>query len=185
MQTNWCVTGDSNTDLIRSERIASAVGLVTHGAATEDRTPVIALPKRCPATGRLQRITPAAIPGSRTIGALWSVASFYVTSRPNHTHLGRYTRTVSLLRVISRSADYPVATRKSGAPAVNQTPLTALRGQCIVTMLQGQMNWRPRFPCPRWRATSAILSTKLCFVLPRCLEHRASGIQIRRSASMS
>lgn len=28
----WCVTGDSNPDWMRSERNASAVGLVTHGA---------------------------------------------------------------------------------------------------------------------------------------------------------
>lgn len=35
----------------------------------------------------------------RAIGALWSVALFYDHLRPNHTHLGRYTRTVSLLRV--------------------------------------------------------------------------------------
>lgn len=44
-----------------------------------------------------------------TIGALVVSPRFINHRGPNHTHLGPYTRTVSLHRVISRSSDYAVS----------------------------------------------------------------------------
>ena len=57
----WCTREDLNLHAARaaaSEAAASAVSPRVHcGAATADRTPVSALPKRCPATGRLRPFT--------------------------------------------------------------------------------------------------------------------------------
>jgi hypothetical protein len=59
----WCTREDLNLHAVEaaaSEAAASAVAPRVHcqsridGAATADRTPVSALPKRCPATGRLR-----------------------------------------------------------------------------------------------------------------------------------
>jgi hypothetical protein len=43
---NWCATRDSNSDCTRSERVASAVGLVAHGAGGFD-PPTSEIPSRC------------------------------------------------------------------------------------------------------------------------------------------
>lgn len=52
---------------------------------------------------------PVAISGLGTIGVFGVTPRFALNLGANHTHLAAYTRTVSLLRVSSRSLDYLVA----------------------------------------------------------------------------
>jgi hypothetical protein len=53
---DWYAGGDSNSHCTRSKRVASCLlGYRRNGVATAERTLIPALPKRCPAIGRLQR----------------------------------------------------------------------------------------------------------------------------------